>query len=319
MATIRTVQFSWDDLLYSGPVAFGWLRAQIVSHGLMVWFIANSVVGIAYAARDTSLLYFDARLYLMATRTWLDGGDPWSVQLAGNYFAAPPPSLLPLAPFAVLPLDVGVAVVALTCFVGALATVRMLRLPWWWLLFPPLVQCLLSANVHALLIPLILVGAGWLATVLKIYAVITAAILGRWRAVAIALVLLIITAPLLPWGPYLDQFGPISARLADQTKHHIPELLLLGLSPLIFIGLVLIGRERAAWLAPLALWPSQQYYYGTLVIPTQSAVAAALIALPVTGSGILAVAALAAIAWREGRRPAWPTRGTRGPIGPSAR
>jgi hypothetical protein len=300
-------------------VAFGWLRAQIVSHGLMVWFIANSVVGIGYAVRDTSLLYFDARLYLMATRAWLDGGDPWSVQLAGNYFAAPPPSLLPLAPLALLPLDAGVAVVALACFAAAVATVRMLRLPWWWLLFPPLVQCLLSANVHALLIPLILLGAGWLATGLKVYAGIPLVILGRWRSVAIAVVLVIVTAPVLPWGPYLDQFGSISARLADQTKHHIPELLLVGLAPAVIVGLMVVGRDRAAWLAPLALWPSQQYYYGTLVMPTRSAVAAALIALPVTGSGILAVAALAAIEWRQGRRPAWPTRGTRVPIGPSAR
>jgi hypothetical protein len=216
-------------------------------------------------------------------------------------------------------MDVGVAIVALACFAAAVATVRMLRLPWWWLLFPPLVQCLLSGNVHAVLIPLILIGAGWLAGALKIYALVPVVILGYWRSVAIALVLLIITAPLLPWGTYLDQFGPISSRLAEQTKHHIPELLLVGLSPFVLFGLTLIGRERAAWLAPLALWPSQQYYYGTLVMPTRSAVAAALIALPVTGSGILAVAALAALEWRQGRRPTRSTRGTRDVLGPSAR
>ena len=60
--------------------------------------------------------------------------------------------------------------------------------------------------------------------------------------------------------------------------------------------------RRAAWLAPLALWPSQQYYYGTLVMPTRSQVAAAIVALPVTGSGLLAVAALSVLEWRDGRR-----------------
>jgi hypothetical protein len=279
-----------------------WIREQIQRHGLFVWFLANSVVAIAYSARDTALLYFDARLYLMATQAWLGGGDPWDVQLAGNYFAAPPPSLLPLAPLAPLPLDLGVAIIALACFAAAIATVRLLGLPWWWLLFPPLVQCLLSANVHALLIPLILLRLGWLATLLKIYAVIPVAILGRWGALLLAIVLLVITIPILPWAAYISQAGEISARLAEQTKHDIPLPVLLAIAPAVGIGLLLIGRERAAWLAPLALWPSQQYYYGTLVMPTRSQIAAAIIAWPTTGSGIIAVAVLALIEWRNGRR-----------------
>src|SRR4051794_30636128 len=131
----------------SGGLDRAWIRDQILRHGLFVWFAANSIVGIGFAARDTTLLYFDARLYLMATQTWLAGGNPWTVELAGNYYAAPPPSLLPLVPFALLPLDLGVAVIATLCVASAIATVRLLRLPWWWLLFPPLVQCLLSANV----------------------------------------------------------------------------------------------------------------------------------------------------------------------------
>jgi hypothetical protein len=279
-----------------------WIREQILHHGLFVWFLAHSVVAIAYSARDTALLYFDARLYLMATQAWLAGGDPWDVQLAGNYFAAPPPSLLPLAPLAPLPLDLGVAIIAVACFVAAIATVRLLGLPWWWLLFPPLVQCLLSANVHALLIPLILVRAGWLAVLLKIYAAVPVAILGRWRALLIAILLIVITVPILPWAAYIAQAGEITARLAEQTKHDIPLPVLLAIAPAVGIGLLLIGRERAAWLAPLALWPSQQYYYGTLVMPTRSQIAAAIIAWPTTGSGIIAVAVLGFIEWRNGRR-----------------
>lgn len=284
------------------PLASPWVRQVIERYGLPVWFGLNTIGGLALSLRDTTLLYFDARLYLMATQAWLAGGDPWAVQLAGNYYAAPPPSLLPLAPLAPLPLDVGVAIIAVACFAAAVATVRLLGLPWWWLLFPPLVQCLLSANVHALLIPLVLLRTGWLATLFKVYAAVPLVILGRWRALLIALALLVISAPLLPWAAYIAQAGEISARLAEQTKHDIPMLVLVAIAPVVGVGLLLIGRERAAWLAPLALWPSQQYYYGTLVMPTRSQIAAAIIALPTTGSGIIAVAVLAVMAWRQGRR-----------------
>ena len=277
-------------------------------------------MAIAYSARDTTLLYFDARLYLMATQTWLAGGDPWSVHLAGNYFAAPPPSLLSLVPLAALPIDLGVAIIAALCYLSALATVRLLGLPWWWLLFPPLVQCLLSANVHALLVPLILIGGGWLAALLKIYAAVPVVILGRWRSLLIAVLVLIVTAPILPWGAYIAQFGEITAQLALQTKHDIPLAALVAVAPFVGVGLLLIGRERAAWLAPLALWPSQQYYYGTLVMPTRSQVAAAIIALPVTGSGLIAVAALSALEWRAGNRLERPPVGwVRRVLGRSAR
>ena len=84
---------AWYD---RGPLGSPWVRDLVRRYGLPVWFLANTIPALVLQATDTSLLFFDARLYLMATRTWLDGGDPWSVQLAGNYFAAPPPSLLPL-------------------------------------------------------------------------------------------------------------------------------------------------------------------------------------------------------------------------------
>lgn len=301
-----------------GGVDLAWVRSMIIRFGLPVWFFVNAAPAIAVGLRDTSLLYFDARLYLMATRVWLEGGDPWAVELAGNHFAAPPISMLPLAPLASLPFDIGVAIVASACFLSALATVRLLHLPWWWLMFPPLVQCLLSANVHAALVPLILSGAGWLATLLKVYAALPLVILGRWRSLAIACGLILLTLPVLPWATYVEQFGTIADRLALQTKHDIPLPVLFAISPAVGLGLLLIGRDRAAWLAPLALWPSQQYYYGTLVMPTYSALAAAVIALPITGSGIIAVAILAAMEWRKGQRLSW-RRSPRQRLGPSVR
>jgi hypothetical protein len=283
------------------PFNSPWVVGTITRFGLPVWFAIESILGIAQALRDTSLTFFDARLYMSATRVWLDGGNPWSVQLAGNYYAAPPPSLLTMLPFVVLPPGVDVAVVAVVVAGAAVLTVRMLALPWWWLLFPPLVQCVLSANIHGLLIPLILAGGGAFAAIAKIYAVVPLVILGRWRSLVLLLVAVAATAIVLPWAEYLRDAGAITERLEAQTKLAVPTVVLIVLSPVILAALVLVGRERAAWLAVCALWPSQQFYYGTLAMPVKSKIVGALVALPVPGNGLIALLALALVTARQRR------------------
>lgn len=297
------------------PFSSPWIRGVVRRFALPVWFAAFALTGIANALRDTTLLYFDARLYLMATRQWLDGGDPWAVQLAGNAFAAPPPSLLALAPLAPLPLDVAVAIVAGLVIAAAVLSVRLLRLPWWWLLFPPLVQSVLSANVHALVLPLVLLSAGPIAAAFKAYAVVPLLILGRWRALALSLAAFVATIPLLPWASYVDQFATINARLVGQTDDALPTVVLLVLAPLALLAMAIVGRERAAWLAVPALWPSQQYYYGSLAMGARSGIAAALVAFPIPGSGLWALLVLAAIEWRRGARPELPGRWSRARAG----
>jgi hypothetical protein len=269
---------------------------------LPVWFATHSSVAIVNSARDTSLLFFDARLYLMATQTWLQGGDPWSVQLAGIYYAAPPPSLLPLAPLAMLPIDVGVAVLASLMIVAAVASVRLLSLPWWWVLFPPLVQCVLSANVHALLLPLILLPAGALAGLLKIYAVVPMVLLGRWRALLMLGAVLVVSIPVLPWPTFLGNLPLINERLGQQTDDALPTILLVLAAPAALLAMRIVGRDRSAWLAVPALWPSQQYYYGSLAMGARSSVAAAIVAFPIAGSGLLALLVLAIVEQRGLRK-----------------
>jgi len=298
-------------LLDRPPFNSRWVAATVSHYGLASWFAIESILGAGLAAKETNYLFFDARLYLDATRTWLAGGDPWDVQLAGNYFAAPPPTLLPFVPLTLLPPELGVALVALAVCGGAVATIRLLRLPWWWLLFPPLVQCVLSANVQALIVPLILLPGGALAILLKIYAGLPLAILGRWRSLLLAAGILVATVPVLPWATYISEFSVISARLADQSKYTLPMGLLLLLSPLIVTALVVVGRERAAWLVIPAIWPSQQFYYGTIAMPTRSKIAAALIALPVPGNGLLALGALALVAFWRGDHGKWSAFGDR--------
>ena len=57
----------------------------------------------------------------------------------------------------------------------------------------------LEAARIAVLVPLILVGAGPLAAFLKIYAIVPIALTLRWRALLVTVALLLVTAPLLPW------------------------------------------------------------------------------------------------------------------------
>ena len=295
MATVR-------QLLDRPPFNSPWIAKMVSRYGLPWWFAIESVLGIAVASQDRRYLFFDARLYLEATRVWLAGGDPWNVQIAGNYFAAPPPTLLAFAPFTVLPADTAVALIALAVIAGAVATIRLLHLPWWWLLFPPLVQCVLSGNVQSLIVPLILLPAGGLAVILKIYAGLPLAILGRWRSLVAAAAIIVATIPVLPWSTYLSEFALISQRLADQSKLTLPMGFLLLVSPLVVLSLLVVGRERAAWLVVPAIWPSQQFYYGTIALPARSKVALALIALPVPGNGLLALGALALVTWSNGDR-----------------
>ena len=85
----------------------GLVRTWLARYWLAVWF------GILSAIRLSALVGgqpgFDGRLYLDATRAWLAGSDPW-VFIDTQRFAAPPPSLVPLIPVAVLPEELGVAV-----------------------------------------------------------------------------------------------------------------------------------------------------------------------------------------------------------------
>ncbi len=161
---------------------------------------------------------------------------------------------------------------------------------------------MLSGNVQSLIVPLILLPAGGLAVILKIYAGLPLAILGRWRSLVAAAAIIVATIPVLPWSTYISEFALISQRLADQSKLTLPMGFLLLVSPLVVLSLLVVGRERAAWLVVPAIWPSQQFYYGTIALPARSKVALALIALPVPGNGLLALGALALVTWSNGDR-----------------
>ncbi len=284
------------------PFDSPWVRDKVEKLALPGWFGLLSLPLILGLVRRPETLFFDARLYIDATRVWLAGGDPWSTSYLGIAYAAPPPSLLPLIPFALFPRPFDWVLLGLICVAGTVITIRMLSLPWWWLLFPPVVQGVTSGNVQMLLIPLILGGGGWLATLLKAYALVPVVILGQWRQVAVIAVVLVVSYPLLPWPSYFEQYSFLAERLASQTGYGLPVAASALLIPVVLPALVIIGRPRAAWLAVPALWPSQQWYYATLTLPVRSALVGAVVAVPLEGSGALATILLAAAELYRARR-----------------
>ena len=75
----------------------------------------------------TGHLGVDLRIYRAAAAAGLSGGNPWSVIVDGYYFAAPPTSLLPYVPAALMPVDVATVVYAVVFGAAAIAAVRALR------------------------------------------------------------------------------------------------------------------------------------------------------------------------------------------------
>jgi hypothetical protein len=279
----------------SRGIELRFVRTWFLTYWLAVWF------GAIFVMRSFVVLDgnhgFDARLYLAATRAWLDGQDPW-ITLMNQQFAAPPPTLLPMVPFALLPEDVGIAALIVLAAVGVVATVRMLRLPWYWLLFPPFLDAVVSGNPQAVLVPLILVGLGPIAAFLKIYAMVPMVLTLRWRAVAVTGVALVVTAPFLPWQSYLENLPELSASLLRQSDGGLSATAIPVLIPVALVALLLCGRERAAWLAVPVAWPTTQWYYSTLAVPALHGVpiAAALMAINVPGA---TVAAALVVAWHQ--------------------
>ena len=103
-----------------------------------MWFAVCTLSAIRYQlSQQTSLVGIDARIYYRAAQAFLAGGDPWSAQVNGISFAAPPPTLIPYLPFTLIPEDLFVLLAIVACALVSVALLKVLRLPWTWLLFTP--------------------------------------------------------------------------------------------------------------------------------------------------------------------------------------
>jgi len=278
---------------------------------LAAWFIAISAMRLAVIAPGGP--GFDGRLYRSATVAWLNGQDPWAVVQGGVWFGAPPPSLLPMIPFALLPEGVALGVLLALCLGASAWAIRRLGLPMWWLAFPPLVDGIWNANPHVLVLPLLLVGLAPIAAIVKLYAAVVPSVRLELRALALTAVAFVVTAPFVPWATYLAERDIIRLRL-DLTagggigvwaldQPFLPVGVVVSL--VAFWILVRRDRERAAWLAMPAFWPWTQWYYSSLAIPgvaprdagdevaASAGIAAAILAVPLEGGPALALVVVA--------------------------
>lgn len=267
---------------------------------LAAWFITISVTRLYYLALADP--FSDSTLYLRGTAAWLRGENPWSVHMTTLYFAAAPPSLIPMVPFALLPEPVGLAVLFVLSLAASFWTLRRLGLPWWWITWPPLVDNLWNGNPQLFLVPLLLGPVAWFAPIVKAYAIVPLIIQLRLRAVLIATVIVLLTAPLLPWGQFLERWPEISRLLSEQSDGGMSAWFFPVLVPFAAIALLVMGRERASWWFIPALWPSTQWYYTLMAMPVLTPLTAAVLAAPVQGGPAVAAIVAAIELWWRARR-----------------
>ena len=253
-----------------------------------VWFISLSALRLSVLIPTTP--GYDGMLYRDATLRWLSGGDPWALRSGDAVFGAPPPTFIAMLPFAVLPEAIArIALVGLG-ILASIWVIRRLRMPIWWLAFPPLVDGLYIANPHVFVVPLLVAGAGPLAIFVKVYAGAVPALLLRWRVLAVTAALVLVTAPFLPWALFIERWPQVSAALASQSgSGGLSVLATPFLLPVAVVAAFLIGRERLAWWSVPVFWPYTQWYYASMVLPVATPLAAIALSVPVRGATTLAI------------------------------
>ncbi len=253
------------------------LRLAIDRVGLPAWFIVIDLLWIV----NPAALGIDARHYQRATDAWLSGADPWKVTESGIPYASGPHTLLLYAPTSVLPLGLSVVLWTLLGVAATVWLVRRLRLPWYWLLFPPLLHSMWNGNPQSIALALLVAAgpvAASIAVLMKLYAGVP--LLGRWRDLVISGIVLVVTLPLVPWGMYLADGLGVGVHL--QTAWNGSAWRLPVLIPFVLVALWVLRRKGAEWFAVPALFPATQFYYVAMATPAiggRRLVAAAL-ALP---------------------------------------
>jgi hypothetical protein len=313
-------------------IDWGFLRSRAYVL-LIVIFIPLSLADVL-ASFQAGWLGTDAHLYYRASEAWLDGSNPWQVAVENQgstyHYVALPTTTMLIAPFTALsesffvPLWIGVQAAA------GVYIVRRLRLPWWWLAFPPLVNGVLAGNPSSLVLALLLASSSVAASIgplLKAYAFLPLIGATRWRAIAILVAGTAATLFIAPdlWTMFFSDAGVRTERLVKQSDggfsaYGSPIILVAAVAAL----LVIARRDvrAAGWLAPIALWPGSQFHWSTLAMPVMTLPMAYLLALPAHGLPPIAVIVYALVdearAWRarrslESERSEFASRGTAEP------
>jgi len=240
-------------------------RHQLASICLITVFAIVSIQRLALSLADNTL-WIDLYIYREAAIAWLTGGDPYAVAVHGFTFAGTPPALLAFIPAALMPVWIAIPIYAGVFALGWLATVRLLQLPIWWLLFPPATEAVFVLNPDALLVLLLLYGGPLAGTaiMLKSYAAIPAALQGRWGTLAVGAALSLITLPL--WIGYIQRGQELNVALQQQANGGLSAWGTWLVIPTI-VALVAIRGRGASWLIVPALWPYTQLHYAAIAVP----------------------------------------------------
>jgi hypothetical protein len=298
---------------------------------LPIWFFAWSAfrlyqLGFIQLGWDFDWIGRDFRIYRNAALAIVNGTDPWSAFDRWNgtdwHFAALPTAAQLFVPFAWIPEEIGLAMFLGVTIGVALAALRRLGLPWWWLLFPPIMEGLAAANPQILILGLLLVGgpvARAIASGLKIYALVPVIARREWMAVLATALLIGASIALGPnlWSTYLGEFGQISARLGTESQGGVSAALLLD--PTVFgsalpasgivrvlpglllyglvAGLILLVAIRdvraAGWLFVPLLWPGAEYHYAAFALPVARRLSIWIIAIATLPTYLLGLVLLA--------------------------
>lgn len=272
---------------------------------LPVVFILASAMLLAPYIRAPGALGYDGRMYSLAARALLEGANPWTVELAGGSFAGPPTSLIPYLPVAYLPQEITAGIWIAGDLVLAIVMLRRLRMPAWWLAFPPLFVVIISGGVEIPMVALLLLGGriAGLSAVLKPYAALPLLAERRWDQLALGAAVGLGTFLVLPWGLFIESLPRITERLAAQSsvENAFGSPLLMAAA---IVALISLGKA-GIWLTTPALWPSPQGYYGLMCLPVLTPMIALCWALPIPQAALVGITAQAFV----GRvRPTLPTQ-----------
>jgi hypothetical protein len=271
-------------------------------------FAIGSAVPALLAVLDTRLIGSHALIYTGAAQAWLAGGDPWTVGPPAVVFAGPPSMLAPYVPF----VGADPMLTRVIWVVGAaLLTVwilRQLKLPAYWIAFPPLLEGVILGHPEILVLAALVVGGATagIAPFIKPYSGMALLAERNVRGVAAAAVLTLTSFLILPWRQFVAELPMINENLARQARGDSvfgePLLMVIAL-----LALVSLGWRRGLWLSVPVLWPYAQPIYKTMTVPALSPLVAIFWALPLPGAtlGGLVVEAVLLQLGRFVELPSW--------------
>jgi hypothetical protein len=285
---------------------------------LALWFAALSYGRLDTLIRDHVPIGQDIMIYYRGVQAWLAGGDPWAARVVVNphaafSYAGSPATTVLLAPSALFTEAQFTVIWLVLSAASAILTVRLLRLPPWWLLFPPTIEALYSGNPQLVVLALLLVGVGragvvadMVAAALKVYAVIPLAGERTFRRLVLAAALTVATMVIAPtlWIHYAQDFGAISARLARESGKGFSAFYYSRLfipTALAIIALWSRDRRAAAWLLVPALWPATEFHYSTFALPVMAPILAVLLSISIRQ--VPPVAIIVYALWRFAKDP----------------